>query len=403
MDLWRLAGPGAIILALMSLSAPGNASGLVPDAHPSIPVDRSELDAPSDPYPNPDWTTPPIPPFVDMTRFLRAVSTAFSSTDETRALLIVHHGALVFERYAPGFAPENRFPSGAIAASVTGAGIAFLIHDGKLKLDQQAPVEAWKKDARSAITVRHLLTMTSGLRWRTGISLLDSDDAAMLYGRGRADMAGFAELAPLKHSPGSAFQFSGASTLILDGLIGRALAPYANGDERGEAVRQFFNARLFMPLGIKSAVMEFDAAGNFAGSAFLHMTARDYARLGYLFLRDGEWNGAPLLPQNWMKFASSSNSTPNIAYGGQFWHVGRAADDLSALALGPESDAFEALGEGGQVLLMVPERSLVIVRLGNSPESAWPEINSMLKEIIASFALPAHLTNFINLPPPGAN
>ncbi|HXZ68868.1 MAG TPA: serine hydrolase [Alphaproteobacteria bacterium] len=404
MDSWRLVAPGAIILVLMSLAAPAHSKGEVPDAHPSIPVDRFALDAPSDPYPNPDWPEKPVPPFVDMPRFVRAISTAFSSAGETRALLTVHHGALVFERYAPGFGLENRFPSAAIATSVTAAGIALLIHDGKLKLDQPAPVDAWKKDARSAITIRHLLTMTSGLRWRTGVGISDSDEAAMLYGPGRADMAGFAASVPLEHPPGTAFRFSGGSTLILDGLIGRTIAPYANGDERREAVWRFFDARLFAPLGIKSAVMEFDDAGNFAGSAFLHMTARDYARLGYLFLRNGEWNGSPLLLQNWMKFASSSANASKVSpYGAQFWRVGRATDDLSALALSPESNAFEALGEGGEVLLMVPEQSLVIVRFGNSSESAWPEINSTLKEIIASFASPAHSTSFINLPPQGAD
>jgi CubicO group peptidase (beta-lactamase class C family) len=90
-------------------------------------------------------------------------------------------------------------------------------------------------------------------------------------------------------------------------------------------------------------------------------------------------------------------------YGAQFWRAGRVPDDLPAIALGPESKAFEALGEGGQVILIVPEKSLVIVGLGNSPESAWPEINSTLKEITASFVAPHSAGNFIDLPAPGAN
>jgi CubicO group peptidase (beta-lactamase class C family) len=150
--------------------------------------------------------------------------------------------------------------------------------------------------------------------------------------------------------------------------------------------------------------MEFDSTGNFVGSAFLHMTARDYARLGYLYLRGGEWNGAALLSQDWVKFTSSVSGVPNgAAYGAHFWRVGRVTDSLPPLALGPSSKAFEMLGAGGQVVLIVPERSLVIVRLGNSPDSAWPEINEGLKEIVASFAAPHAATNFIDLPAPGAN
>jgi CubicO group peptidase (beta-lactamase class C family) len=97
------------------------------------------------------------------------------------------------------------------------------------------------------------------------------------------------------------------------------------------------------------------------------------------------------------------SGVPNgAAYGAHFWRAGRVTDRQPALALGPSSKAFEMLGEGGQIVLIVPERSLVIVRLGNSPDSAWSEINERLKEIVASFAAPRASTNFIDLPPPGA-
>lgn len=398
MLLRRLASLCTMILVLTSFRSTGLAKGMVPDAHPSIPVDRLELAAPGDPYPGSEWPAAPIPPFVDYARLSRATDAGFAEGDGIRALLIVYHGVLVYERYAQGFAPQSRFPSGAIAASVTGAATGLLVRDGRLKLDQPAPVPAWRKaaDARSSITIAQLLQMTSGIEWKSAPDLTASDDGAMLYGAGRADMARSADAKPLTRAPGSAFQFNAGTTLVLDGIVGRIIAPYANGDERRAAVRNFFNARLFEPIGVKSAVMEFDTAGNFVGSSFLHMTARDYARFGYLYLRDGEWDGAPLLPPDWVKFTSSASpSAKGDAYGAHFWRCGRVADGFPALALGPSSKAFEALGEGGQVVLIVPEESLVIVRLGHSPEAAWPGINQKLAGIIASFAAPASPANFL--------
>ncbi len=399
MLLRRLARLCPIVLLLMSMVSAGFARGVVPDAHPSIPVDRFDLTAPADPYPGAEWLTAPIPPFVDFVKFSHATDGAFVQDEGLRALLIIHHGALVYERTAPGFGPRSRFPSGAIAAGVTGAAIGVLVHDGKLKVDEPAPVPAWRKkgDTRASITTGQLLKMTSGIQWAAGPDLLSSDEGAMIYGPGRADMARFAESKPLIRAPGSAFQFSAGTTLILDGIIGRVIAPHADGDERRAAVRNFFEARLFAPIGIKDAVMEFDPAGNFVGSSFLHMTARDYARFGYLYLHGGEWKDSALLPSDWVRVTSSASDASNgSAYGAQFWRCGRAADDFPALALGPDSEAIEAMGEGGQVILIVPKELLVVVRLGHSPEDAWPTINERLKEIVAEFSAPASPSNFLH-------
>jgi CubicO group peptidase (beta-lactamase class C family) len=389
--------PASLALVLLALSAGATSARaqLVPKAAPTTPVESIRLSAPGDPYPGEAWEARGPSPAVDGARLMVAADAAFSDPPPaelpgTRALLVIHHGALIYERYAEGYGASSRFLSWSMANSFVNAGIGLLVADGKLAIDAPARVPQWDDAPRRAITVRQLLTMTSGLAWPDApeVPAALAADVQMLFGRGRNDMAAFAATRALAHTPGTVFRYNTGSSLILSSLIARTISPAAETQgARRVAIQQFYATRLFAPLGIKGAVIEFDRAGTFVGGGYVHMSARDYARFGYLYLRDGRWGAAPLLPAGWVDFTRTPGGAENSsAYGAHFWLMTRKEGDPAfAPTLPDEPGAMLASGNNGQAILIVPSRALLIVRLGNSPGAAWPAIHGFLREIVSCF------------------
>jgi len=187
---------------------------------------------------------------------------------------------------------------------------------------------------------------------------LNSDTMAMLFGSGRHDVAHHAADHPLKYAPGSYFSYSNSTANVISGIVGRTIG---NG-ERG--FREFVDKELFHPLNIQSAVLGFDDAGTFVGSTYSAMTARDFARLGLLYARDGMSPNGRVVTEDWVRFVSTPTPASAGGYGGQFW-IGPTSRDSSVVAQWP-ADAFSMRGFRGQIILISPEHSLVIVILGNT-------------------------------------
>ena len=274
----------------------------------------------------------------------------------TLALLVVHRGAIIYERYAPGTHAATSLPSWSMAKSITQALAGMLVHDGRLDID--APIDAleWRApgDPRAAITTRHLLEMRSGLAWvEDYVDRGVSDVIEMLWGSGSGDVAHYAAVKPLAHAPGSFFYYSSGTTNILARHLGDLV-----GGGRGDAMAQFMAARLFQPLGMTTATPRFDAAGTFIGSSFCFCSARDFARFGLLFLRDGVWDGRRLLPAGWVDYARTMTFREPVAphgnYGAQWW----IADDGAT---------FYASGYETQRIVVAPARDAIVVRLGTTP------------------------------------
>jgi CubicO group peptidase (beta-lactamase class C family) len=228
------------------------------------------------------------------------------------------------------------------------------------KLDPRAPaaIAEWQTpgDPRRAITLDMLLRASSGLAWSETYeaSPFASDVIAMLYRAGHRDMAAFAASKPLAHPVDTVWSYSSGSTLLVSRLVRQALG----GGE--PELRAFARRELFAPLGIASAVLEADASGTFVGSSYAWMTARDWARFGLLYLRDGVWDGQRLLPPGWVDYARTPTPTaPHGEYGAQFW--------LSTASSGAPRDLFHASGHDGQQVAIVPSRDLVVVRLAITP------------------------------------
>jgi CubicO group peptidase (beta-lactamase class C family) len=274
-----------------------------------------------------------------------------------KAVVIVKDGRVIAERYAPSVSVTTPLLGYSASKSFMNALVDILVRRGKLNVAAPAPVAAWQNDSRRAITLDNLLRMTSGLAIAQTGSGFDPA-SRMLYAE--RDMAGFAEAHPLQEKPGTAMRYSDVSTLIVSRLVRDAVGGTA------VAVQTFAHRELFDPLGMKSVVMQMDATGTPIGSTHILAGARDWARLGLLYLDDGVVAGRRILPEGWVRY--SSRSTLGTSYGAGFWtNSGKDDDSRGRIDAGMPCDAFFASGNYGQRVYIMPSMKLVIVRLGVTP------------------------------------
>jgi len=349
---------------------------------------------PGVPWPTDAWPEGPLPAGVDRQALHAAVEATFgargrSGVPDTRALLLVQGGVIVFERYADGFGRDSRFQTWSMAKSFTQVLVGLLVARGRLDLDAPAPVPEWRQpgDPRGAITLRHMLHMTTGLDADDGDPGSGSFVGDLLFGAGARDINAFAAARPLLHPPGSHWAYSTATSSLVAGIVGRAV-----GDDLPTRVA-FLHDALFDRIGMRSALFEFDAAGHFLGGSHLWATARDFARFGLLVLRDGVWQDERLLPEGWVDFARTpAPAANNGVYGGHFWlNLEPTEGQYKMLPGGPDS-AFQAAGNGGQLVVLVPDRDLVLVRLGELQTITFDEINAQMAAVVAAVAAPIPAT-----------
>lgn len=309
--------------------------------------------------------THPWPDGVDRAAATSAIEAIFSEPNParprgSRALVVVHKGRIVAERYAPGFNAEMPLIGWSMSKTATNALVGLRVHDGALTLDDDRLMPEWRGpgDPRGAITLGELLRMTSGLAFDEDYDDKLSDVSQMLFVQG--DTAAFAASKPLVHSPGSYRHYSSGTTNILAAVLRETF------DDERDYLR-FPRDRLFGPLGMRSAVLAPDAAGTFLGAAELYASARDWARLGLLFLQDGVWGEQRLLPSGWVAY--SLRPTPQSPAGDYGAHVWLKLPKTPGFGEPPmPEDAFYMSGYDGQWVVMVPSRDLVVVRLGLSQE-----------------------------------
>ncbi|MDE2410748.1 MAG: serine hydrolase [Sphingomonadales bacterium] len=328
-------------------------------------------------------------PGVDRERLARAVDALFTTpeTAETRAVLVLKDGRIVAERYAAPYHQNTRFVSWSMAKTVTGVMIGMLVSDGRLRLDETAPVPAWQRpgDPRGEITLRQLLQMRSGLRHVEAEGApYKTDTARMLFLDGRDDMAAFAEAPPLEAEPGTKWKYSSATTVILSDLAARSLTPSSDPAERRRVVQDYLRNRIFEPLGMKSAIPEFDAAGTLIGGSLIHATARDWSRFGEFLRHHGAVKGAQLIPTTWITFMTQP-SPRNPGYGAQLWLNRPQVDDGHVEWPGLPASTFSMNGHLGQFVVVSPAQGVTVVRLGKTDEGKHEPVRAAIARIIQLF------------------
>ncbi len=290
------------------------------------------------------------------------------NSQRMRAVVVVHSGQIVAEKYADGFDVNTPQLGWSMTKSLTGALTGILVKQGKLNIKQPAPVPEWRNanDGREKITTEQLLQQTSGLDFEEVYSRA-SEGTNMLFKK--ADMAAYTASRPLKDNPGTVWYYTSGNSNVLSRIIRHSA---------GESdYRQFPYRELFWKIGMRSMVMEPDASGTYVGSSYSWATPRDWARFGLLYLQNGEWNGEQILPVDWVRKTATPAPCDSLQhYGYQWW--------LNAGGQYPNAPRDMMLCDGyeHQYVFVIPSLQLVIVRMGQT-EGDW-DADNFLKLIIES-------------------
>ena len=266
-----------------------------------------------------------------------------------RAAIVIDHGRIVAERYAAGFSVDSRLLGWSMAKTVTAGLVGLLVKDGKLTLDQTG---FWPPgDGRDHIRMADLLAMSSGLRFNEDYGAV-SDVTRMLYLE--PDAAGFAYSQPLAHPSGEVWSYSSGTANIVARIV---------QDTAGGSI--WIQDRLFVPLGMRSAIIEPDEHGTLVGSSYMYAVARDWARYAQFLLQNGAWQGQQMLPEGYVDMMASPVAASEGQYGHGFVWLGGRSD----AAFGIPADTFYLSGHDGQTIAVIRSRQLAVVRLGLTPYS----------------------------------
>lgn len=331
------------------------------------------------------------------------------------ALLAVKGGRIVVERYntSAGVSESSQLVSWSVAKSFVNYFVGTAIFkavpgmstvEEALSTPLRDTVPEWggATDPRGEITLRDLLRMRSGLSFSEQYGVQEAgkwampDVVRMLFADGSGDCAGYAARQPLVTKPGENWYYSSGTSNIISRIcatkLGLLADPKGNPVERSwtgffgqlfwpsmmylrylhpdvvryvnKKKRDWMQSNLFEPIGMKNTYPQFDATGNFIGSSFVFATARDFARFGLLYLRDGVWDGQRLLPEGWCEMTRQTTAVDPkegaIFDYGLHWWIPKANHEKRGW--------FSANGYQGQMIVVVPSCDLVIVRLGRTED-----------------------------------
>lgn len=309
----------------------------------------------------PDGVTERLGPALDRAR-----------DDRSTSLLVMQGGRILAERYAPDWPADRPRELASVAKSIVAVLIGMAIEDGFIAgLDQSAAdfIPQWRDDARRAITLRHLMSMTSGL-----------DDTGLALRGITGDQFVINAAAPLRDPPGSRWAYNTAAYHLLFHVLVRAT---------GEGVESHAQRKLLGPLGMENTRWVTSpgrgAVTNYYSAA---STARDLARFGALVLNGGRHEGRQLIGADFLQTLTTSSQTLNPSYGLLWWCNAAPGFDATGRVAGyrfPRSprETVAALGAGGQAVLLVPSRALVVVRQGGPP-AAPAFFDDLLSSVVAA-------------------
>ena len=294
----------------------------------------------------------------------------------TKAVVVVHDGKVIAERYAAGIGIDTPLLGFSMTKSVINALIGVLTQQGLVTPSMPAPIPEWRSadDPRREIEVEHLMRMTSGLDLDETNSGFDPASRMYLQDDSAAYAVNARMIAPL----GTRWAYSSPTTQILARIIRDAVG----GPEKTLA---FAWRELFNPLGMRNVTLEFDGAGTLQGSTYMLASARDWAKFGLLYLNDGMAGEKRILHPDWVDFCAAATLDTDYAAG--FW-TNRSEHPYARgrVQAGIPRDAFFASGDLGQRIIIIPSQRLVVVRLGDSvdPSGDIKGAARLVKEVIAA-------------------
>jgi CubicO group peptidase (beta-lactamase class C family) len=293
-------------------------------------------------------------------RLFRETTDDVGKRRNTTVLLVARDGRLVFERYAQGHERDDPQLGWSMTKTLTAMIAGTFAREGKLGLDEEVGLAQWRGTPKQAITWRALLHMAPGLEWFEGYGGA-SDVTEMLFSQG--DQGAWAAERPLTSEPGTVFRYSTGFTNIAM-LRMRELA-----GGTPQAIYDHYQGELFAPIGIRGGVIEPDASGTPVGGARGILRPVDWLRLGQLIANGGAWEGAQILPVEWVAYLIAP-SPADREYGGSIWRRDSPRIDPALRARVPADLVFFA-GHLGQFTMVVPSRNLVVVRMGVDLGGYW--------------------------------
>jgi hypothetical protein len=281
---------------------------------------------------------------------------------KTRAVVVIYKDQIIAEKYSEGFTKDSRILGWSMTKSILSTVYGVLQHQGKMNVQDKAPVAAWQNDNRKEITIHNLLQMNSGLEWDENYDEI-SDATKMLFLE--RDMTKMQAEKPLTGEINASWNYSSGTTNLLSGILRDQFATY-------QEYLDYWYTDLVDKIGMNSMVLETDLAGNYVGSSYAWATPRDWGKFGLLYLHNGNWNGEQLFTKDWVDYITTPTPTSEGTYGAQFWlNAEKQFKDV------PKNMYF-ADGFQGQRVYVLPDQDLVIVRMGLS----WLEENKFLSGVL---------------------
>ena len=307
------------------------------------PIGADELPS----HPSTTWkTASPESQGLDSAVLAEALDYVRTKSIPLHSFLIVRNGVVVLDAYFYPYTGREVHDVASVTKSFTSAAIGIAIEQGYIQsVDQRVlsllPLASADADPRrQSLSIRHLLTMTSGLDCDT-----EGGEKALAAMRHSADWAAFALALPMRAEPGSRYAYCSCNNHLLSSIV---------TSTTGKSLLEFAQKNLFGPIGIADVIWPADPNGRTHGWGDLHLHPRDMARLGLLYLNQGRWSDAQIVPADWVRESSKASVTVREGVGyGYSWWINTARPPI-----------FEAVGRGGQRIAVLPKENMVVVFTG---------------------------------------
>lgn len=293
------------------------------------------------------------------------IDSLFKKRNKTRAVIVIYKDQIISEKYAEGFYKGSKFLGWSMTKSLLSTVFGVMQHQGKINVQDKASIKSWQKDTRKKITIHNLLQMNSGLEWDEDYTEI-SDVTKMLFLD--RDMTKRQENKPLIGMPNETWNYSSGTTNLLSGILRSQFKTH-------QAYLDFWYSDFIDKIGMNSMILEADLSGNYVSSSYAWATARDWGKLGLLYLHNGNWNGEELFTKDWVDYISTPTPSSKGTYGAQFWlNADGGFEDV------PKNMYF-ADGYKGQRVYVLPDQEMVIVRFGLSNFEENEFVKGVLKSI----------------------
>jgi CubicO group peptidase (beta-lactamase class C family) len=328
------------------------------------------------PWPTKDWeASTPEAQGMDSAALAQLVDRVGAYKQDS--LLVIRHGKIVADAYYAPFAPNIRHDLRSVTKSFIGTLTAIEVKEGLLDGVDHPIVDLFADkhisnvdDAKRAMTVQNMLDMTSGIEWKERAYTPDEPIIRMYKS---PDPTEFVLSQPMSDPPGAPFYYNGGNPYVLSALITK---------KAGRDGLDFARDELFKPLGISSVRWgDPDGQGVTDGESGLNLTPHDMAKLGYLYLHQGSWDGQQIIPSSWVDRVRQGpvTATGGFHYANLWWSL-------------PDKDAFMARGRHSQIILVLPKLDVVAVMTGILKDNEYYPMAGLIDDIAGAIKSDASLT-----------